>query len=256
MSSELTHQAAQAQHQLLSISTVYISPLTCRWQCLKRPLVLAPNFHAARCSPQAAGNLNISNYTILDTFKLHARRIWVFTVRPDVFHLLSVVNSSITKFLSKAWTWFSTSNRLKTLHTRSLNHRHLLGCRRNASPAPALSWVITLVRYGNIMLWIAWGRTYNTIPTTCSRSVNNTNIAIVGSRRRVWIRTMIKFWRKKTPLCVSQPSKTEMASRSLQLTFQTIGLLGSGNYTLSRKWDGMANTNTFSNAGVQTSSKG
>jgi len=69
------HQTAQAQHQIWSLSTVNTPLLVCRLQRQRRPLSIAPNPHAERYSPQIAGNLNISNYTILDTFKVHARRI-------------------------------------------------------------------------------------------------------------------------------------------------------------------------------------
>jgi len=48
---ELTHEAAQAQHQLSSLYTVYTPLLTCRWQCQRRPLSVALNFHVERSSP-------------------------------------------------------------------------------------------------------------------------------------------------------------------------------------------------------------
>jgi hypothetical protein len=35
----------------------------------------APNVHAERSSPQTASDLNKSNFTILNTFKLHARKM-------------------------------------------------------------------------------------------------------------------------------------------------------------------------------------
>jgi len=91
----LTHQAGQAQHQLWSHSTVYAPLLACCQQCERRPLSFAPNFHGKRCSPQTAGDLNISNYTILNTFKLHTRRIWLFAARPDALNLLSVMNPTL-----------------------------------------------------------------------------------------------------------------------------------------------------------------
>jgi len=72
---ELTHQAAQAQDQCSYLSTVYTPLLACHGQCQRTPLSVALNFHAERSPPQTAGDLNTSNYTILNTFKLCAKRI-------------------------------------------------------------------------------------------------------------------------------------------------------------------------------------
>jgi len=93
---ELTHQSAQTQHQLLSPSTVY-TPLfaICR-QCKRRLLSVAPNFYGERSSPQTAGDLIISNYTILNTFKLHTSRVWLFAVHPNSLNTLSTVNSRVS----------------------------------------------------------------------------------------------------------------------------------------------------------------
>jgi len=98
----------------------------------------APNFHAERTSPQTAGDLNISNYTILDTFKLRARTIRLFAARPDALNPLSVVNSTLTKIQLKSWMHFPTSNTLKTSQTRSLNHCDLLCHGKRYTLAPAL----------------------------------------------------------------------------------------------------------------------
>jgi hypothetical protein len=122
------HQTAQVQHQLSSLSTVNTPLLLCRRQCQRRPLSVAPNFHVERRSPQAAGNLNISNCTILKSFKVDARRIRLFGARPDGLNPLSVGNSMLTKIQLKTCTSFHTLNTLNTSHTRSLNHRHLF-CR-------------------------------------------------------------------------------------------------------------------------------
>jgi len=247
------HQTAQAQLQLSFLSTVNTPLLTCLRQCQRRPHSVAPNFHAERSSPQTAGDLNISNYIILNTFK--SQRIWLFAVRPDVLNPLSVVISTLTKIQSKPWTRFPTSNTLKTLQTRSLNHRHLLCRGRKHTPAPALHWAITLLSDGNVTLRVALRWTYRTIPTTHLRRVKSTNISSVGPRRWVWRRKMTTCPRKKTPRCVCQASKTGIASRSSCVACQMIRLSGSGNYTLSRIWDGMTITNGLSNTGVETSSK-
>jgi len=130
------HQTAQAQRQLSSITTVNIPLLACHQQFRRRPLSVASNFHGERSSPQTAGNLNISNYTILNTFRLHARRTWLFTVCPDSLNPLSVFNSTLTKIQSKNWTNCPTSNTLKTSQTRSRNHCHLLCLRPKRTPAP------------------------------------------------------------------------------------------------------------------------
>jgi len=233
---------------------VYTPILACRRRCQSRPRSVAPNFHAKRSLPQTAGDSNISNYTVLNTFKLHARKIWLFAARTDAFNPLSVLNSTLTKFQSKTWPCFPTSNRLKTSQTRSLNHRHL--CRgRKYNPAPAVRWSITLLSHGDATLRVALRRTYRSIPATHLRRVKITNICSVESRRRVWRHTMTTCGRKKTPLCVSKASKTRMVFRSSWLACQMIRLSGSGNYTLSRIWDGMTITNALSNTGVETSSK-
>jgi len=243
------HQTAQAQLQLSSLSTVNTPLLACRRRCQRRPLSVARNFHAERSSPQTAGDLNISNYTILNTF----RRIWLFPARPDLLNPLSVMNSTLTTTLSKTWTRFPTWNTLKSSPTRGLNHRHL--CRRQTyTPAPEFRWSITLLSHWNAMLRAALRETYKTIPTTRLQRVKSTNISSVELKRRAWIRTMTTCWRKKTLLCVSEASKTGMASRSSWLACQMIRVSVSGNYTLSRIRDGMTINNGLSNTGVETSS--
>jgi len=247
------HQTAQAQLQLSSLWTMNTPLLPCRQQCQRWPHSVAPNFHAERSSPQTAGDWNISNYTIVNTFKL--QRICLFAAHPDAFNPFSVVDSTLTKIQSKTCMRFATSNTLKTLQTRSLNLRHLLCRGQNHIQVPALCWVITLLSHGNATLRVALRQTYRRIPTTCLRRVKSTNISSVGSRRRVWQRTMTMCWRKKTPHFVSQASKTGIASRSSWLAWQMIRFSGIGTYTLSRIWDGMTNTNGLSNTGVETSSK-
>ena len=249
-----THQTAQALLQLSSLSTVITPLLSCCGQCQRRPHSVALNFHAERSSPQTAGDLNISNWTILNTFKL--QRIWLFAGCHNTLNPLRVVNSTLTKNQSKTWMRFPTSNTFNTSQTRNLNHHHHLLChRRKHTPAPVLYCGITLPNHGNATRWVALRRTYRTIATTRLRPVKSTNICSVGSRSRVWRRTMTMCWRKKTPHGVSQVSKMGMASRSSWLACQVIRLSRSGNHTLSRIWDGMTITNGLSNTGVETSSK-
>ena len=239
------HQTAQAQHQLSSLSIVNTPLLVCHRQCQWTPGSIAPNFQAERSSPLTAGDLNISNYTILNTFKLLARRIWLFAARPDALNPLSIMNSTLTKIQSITWTSFPTSNSLNTSQTRGLNHCHLLCRSRKHTPVPVLCWEITSLSHGNAMLRVSLRRTYKTIPTICLRRMKSTNISSVRSRRRAWRRTMTMCWRKKTPLCDSQASKMRMASRSLWLTCQLIWLLGSGNFTLSRIRNGITITTPY-----------
>jgi len=208
------HQAAQAQHKLPSLSTVYTALPTCRQQWQTRPRSVALNCHAKRCSPQTAGDLNISNYTILNSFMLHARRMSQFTACPDALNLLSIMNSTQTKIQLKTWMPFPTSNVLKTLQTWTLKDRHHRCCRRKHTPAPAFHWAITLLSHGNVMLRVAFRWSYRTIPTTCLQLVKSANISSVGSRRRAWRHSMTTSWRKNSLLCVSQASQTWMASRS------------------------------------------
>jgi len=218
----------------------------------RRPPAVAPNFHAERSSPQRAGHYNISMHTTLNTFRLHARRIWLFAARPNPLNPLSVVNSTLAQLQSKAWTCSPTSNTLTTSQTRSLNHRNLLRHGQEHTLAPVLRSLIALLCHGNAMHRDAFRQTYNTIPTTRLRTGKSTNISSVRSRRRAWRRTMSVCWRMKTPVCISQASNTVIESRSLSLACQMIRLLGSWNYTLSRIWDGMTITNALSNTRVET----
>jgi len=202
-----------------------------------------------------AVNLKISKNTILNTDKLRGRRIWLFTVCPDAFNPLSVVNWMLSKIQFKTWTQFPTSNMLTTSQTRRFNLRHLLCRGRKYTLVPALGWSITLPSHGNATLRVTLRGTYNTIPTTHLQHVKSTNLSSVGSRRNAWRRTMTMCWRRETLLCVSKASKTEMACRSWWVACQIIRLSGSGNYTLSRIWDGMTITNAQSNTGVEILSK-
>jgi len=251
----LADQATQAQHQLSSISTVYTPLLACRQQCRTSPLAIAPNFLNERSSPQTAGYINLSNYIIVNTFKLHAKRIWILAAHGEELHPLSVVNSMLTKIQSKTWTRFPTLNMLKRSQPRSLNHHHLLCSRRKHSPAPALRLAIWLLSHWNVTLRVGLRWSNKTIPTICLQRVKSTNISSVGSGWRVQRRTMATCWRNKTSLCVSQDLKTGMACRSSWQACQMIRLSGSGNYPLLRIGDGMTITNTLSNSGVKTSSK-
>jgi len=249
------HQTAPAQHQHSSLSSVNTPLVTCHRQCQRRPLSVALNFRAERSSPQTAGNLNISNFTFLNTFKSHARKIWLFVERPQALNPLSVVNSTLTNIQSKTYMHFPTSNTLHTSQTRSLNHRDLLRHRRKHTLVPELRWTSTLLSHANATLRVSLRRTYKTIPTICLRRVERTTIPSVGSRRRAWRRTMTPCCRKKALLCISQASKMGIASRSSWLARQMIWLSGSGNYTLSRIWNGMTITNALSNTGVEISSR-
>jgi len=172
---------------------------------------------------------------------------------PHTLNPLIVINSTLTKIQLKTWTRFPTSNMLKTSLNQSLNHLHL--CRgRIYTPAPPLRWSITLLRNGNATLSVALRRTYRSIPTTCLRYMKSTNIRSLGSTSRVWRHTMTTCWRKITPLCVSQASKTWMVSRSSWLACQMSRLSSSGNSILRRIWDEMTITNALSNTGVEISS--
>jgi len=148
-----------------------------------------------------------------------------------------------------------TSNTLKTSQSGSLNNRRVLCRRRTYTIALALCWLITFLGHWKVMLRVAWRRTYGTILTTRSQRVKCTNTSSLGSRRMASRRSMTTFWKKKTLVCVSQASKTGMASKSLWLACQMISLFGSGNYTLWRIWDRMTITNAISNTRIKTSSK-
>jgi len=68
-------------------------------------------------------------------------------------------------------------------------------------------------------------------------------------------RTMTTCWTKDTPFCVSQTSNTGLACRSSRLACQMNWLLGSGNYTFSRIWNGMTFMNALMNTGIEASSE-
>ena len=233
---------------------VYTPLIAVRRQCQRTPISIAPNFHAKRRSPQTAGDLIISTYTILNNFLLHARRIWLFAAFPDVLTPLSVLKSSLTKIESKTGTCFPTSNMLQTSRTQSLNHRHLC-CGRKYTSAPVIRWSITLLSHFKATLRVALRRTYKTITTTHLGRVQSRNISSLGSRSGPWSCTMTPCWRQKTLLSVPQASKSGIVSRSSWLACQMIRISGSGNYTLSRIWDGITITNALSNPGVEMSSK-
>jgi len=226
----------------------------CRRQCQWRVLSVAPNFHAERSSRQTAGDLNISNCTIQNTFRLHTRRIGLLVARPNVLKWLSVVNSTVTMIQSKTWMRFPTSITLNRAQTRSLNHRRLLPLWWKHTSAQVRHRAITLLRRRNATLTVASGRTYITIPTTCLPHMKSTTISSVGSRRRAWRRTMTMCWRKETPLWVAQASKMGIASRSSWLACPMMRLSGRRNCTLPRIWDGMTIPNAQSTTGVGTSS--
>jgi len=248
------HQPAQAQHLLSSHSKANTPLVASCWRCQGRHQSITPNFHAERSSPQTAGDLKVSNYTILNTIKLHAGRIWLFAACPDALNLLSVINPAVTMNQSTTWTRFFTSNTFKASQTRSLNHRHLLLLWWQHTPAPVLCLVITLLSDGNAMLRVAWRWPYKTIPTTRLQCVESTNESSVWSRRMSWRRMMTTCWRKTTPLCVSSASTPGMVSRNSWVACLMIRLSGSGKYTLWRIWDGMTITNAISYTGVETSS--
>jgi len=218
------HQAAQAQHQLWPLSTVYTPLLECCRQYQRSPLSVAPNFHFERSSPQTAGDRNSSNYTMLNTFKSNTRRMWVFAACPDTLNLLSIMNSMLTNIQSKTWTYLPNSTLLITSQTHRLNHRHLLCQEQKHSPVLALRWTITLLTHGNWTLRVALRQTYKTIPTTLVHHMNSTNISCVGSWRWAWRCTITMCWRKKTPLCMYHASGMGMACRSSWQACQMIRL--------------------------------
>jgi len=205
---------------------------------MRKPHSVAPNIHAERSSPQSAGHLNISNYTILNTFKLHAWGIWLFPARPDALNPLSPANWSWTMIQSKTWTGIPTSNMLKTLQTTNLNHYDLLCQWVKPTPVPVNHWAITLLIHGNATLRVAMRRTYKTIHANHSWRVKSPDVSRVGSRRGASRWTMTTCWRKKTPLCVSEGSNTVKASWRKWIVCQMIRPLRSRNYTLSRICDG------------------
>ena len=160
------HLTTQAQHPHSSHSTVNTPFLGRGQQCRRRPLPEAPTSHAERSSPQTAGESNITNNTILNTFKLHARRIWLCAVRPNTLNLPCVVLSTLTMIQSNTGMDFPTSNSLKTSQTRGLSHRHPFCRGQEPTPAPVLRWAITLLNHGNPTPRIALRQTYISIHNT------------------------------------------------------------------------------------------
>jgi len=150
---------------------------------------------------------------------------------------------------------FPTSNTLKTLETWSLNSCHLLWRRRKCTLVPALCWLITLLSHGNATLRVAWRWNYKTIPNTRLQRVKSKTLCSVASKRKAWRHTMATCWTRQTPLCDSQDLQLGMASKTWWLACQVIKLFGSGNYTLSRIWDGITITNPISTTEVETSLK-
>ena len=144
---------------------------------------------------------------------------------------------------------------MRTSQTRGLNHHHHISCcGRKHTPAPAHHWVISLLGHGYATLWVALRRNYKTIPATQIQHVKSTNLSSVWLRRWAWRCTMTTCRRKETLLSLSWASQTGMASRSLWPAGQIIRLFGSGNYTISRIYNGLTLTNGLSNTAVETSS--
>jgi len=161
----------------------------------------------------------------------------------------------VTKIQSNTWMGFHNSNTSKKLQSRSDNHCHLLCCGRNHTPVPVLRWVIASLSHGKPMRRVSLRWTYKTIPTIRFQCMKRRNIPSVGSRSRAWRHTMTTCWMKKTPLGISQASKTAMECGSSWVACQMIRLSGSGKYTLSRIWNGMTITNALSNSVVEKSFK-
>jgi hypothetical protein len=97
------HHAAQARYQLLSVSTVYTQHLECHRQYQGTSLPVAPNCPTQTRSPQTAGDLNISNYTILNTFKLPTGWISLSPADRNGLNPLRMMNSTSTNIQSKTW---------------------------------------------------------------------------------------------------------------------------------------------------------
>jgi len=248
------HETAQAQCKYSSHSTVNTPLLACYQQCQRRPLSIGPKFHAKWSSPQTAGDLNISNNTILNTFKLHPRGISLLSARLDQLNQLRVSNSTRNRIQCETWMCLPTLNKLKTLQTRSLKPCYPLCHGRTNTPAPPLSWAITVLSDGDMTLRVDLRRTYKTIHTTRWCHLNNTFISRVGSTKKARRPTMTSCWRKKPLLRISQGSSMWMASSSSWLTSPMSRLLVSGNYTLQRILDWMKITDSLSNTAVEASS--
>jgi hypothetical protein len=101
-----SHLTTETPHQHSSLSTLNTELLQCGRQFQTRPLAVAPKFDASRSKPQTAGDLNISNYTILNII----RQMRLLAARPDALNPLSVVNSTQTNIQSKTWTPFPISH--------------------------------------------------------------------------------------------------------------------------------------------------
>jgi len=247
------HQTAQAQLQLWSLATLNAPLLTCRRQCQTRPHSVAPNFHAERSLSQTPGDLNVSNYSILNRFRLH--RIWLFEERPDSFNPLGVGNSMLTKFRQKL--------RRVSLPQTSWKH-HILGVPTTATSAAVdgnIPWCRRSAErshYWAMGTWCSgmlWDEANKQIPTTRLRRMKSSNISSLRSWTSVWEHTRPTCWRKETPLCISQALRTGMVSRSWWLACRMISLSGSENCTLPRIWDGMTISNGLLHTGVETSPK-
>jgi hypothetical protein len=66
---------AQGQEQLSSLSTVHTPFIAGRRQSQKGPTFIASNFHAKSSSPLTPVDLNISQYTVLNTIQFDVRTI-------------------------------------------------------------------------------------------------------------------------------------------------------------------------------------
>lgn len=131
----------------VQVPTMPRQSVSCLWTVLELnrtvyqvQILTAAWFHrtVVNTTTQTAGDINISNYLILDSFKLHASRIGLFATHTHSLNPLSVVNPTPTRNQLRSWMHFPTWNTSKTLLARSFNHCHL-PCRGwNYTPAPAL----------------------------------------------------------------------------------------------------------------------
>jgi len=213
-----------------------------------------PKFSSQRSSPHIAGDLNIPNYTILNTFMFDTRKLWLFSACPDALTPLSLMNSMLQKIQLTTWMCLPTLKTLKTLHTHWFNHHHILFWTEKHTPVAAFCWAFRSLSHWNTTFRVTLNPTYNTIHTTELQYVNSTNINSLGSRGRERRNTTSMWWRKKILLCMSKPSEMGMASSRYWLACVIMRLSGSGNYTLSTIWDWMTITNALSDTWVETCS--
>jgi hypothetical protein len=196
------HQTAQAQHQLPSLSTVNTTLLPCGRECLRRAHSVALNFRAERSLPQTAGDLNISNYTILNTIQVACQKNLTDHSAPQRVEPAQHHESNAIKGSVQDWNPFPYLEQVgNILDSKSL------------PPPPPLPRMAIYPSVDALLSeyiaepWECNAKGFLRMNLECNpynqtATCKTYQFTLCGIKIRAWWRTMTTCWKKKTPLCV------------------------------------------------------